>query len=48
MIFVSFHWKSLNGIRLQASKEAGGRYDEYVAFSNGVYMQIVDRGGKRG
>ena len=29
-----------------ASKEAGDGYDEYVAFSNGVYMQIVDRGGK--
>ncbi len=29
-----------------ASKDAGGGYDEYVAFSNGVYMQIVDRGGK--
>ena len=29
-----------------ASKEAGNEYDEYVAFSNGVYMQIVDRGGK--
>ena len=27
-----------------ASKEAGDGYDEYVAFSNGVYMQIVDRG----
>lgn len=27
-----------------ASKEAGNEYDEYVAFSNGVYMQIVDRG----
>jgi hypothetical protein len=27
-----------------ASKEAGDEYDEYVAFSNGVYMQIVDRG----
>ena len=25
-----------------ASKEAGDGYDEYVAFSNGVYMQIVD------
>lgn len=28
-----------------ASKEAGDGYDEYVAFSNGVYMQIVKRGG---
>ena len=31
---------------ITASKEAGNGYDEYVAFSNGVYMQIVDRGGK--
>ena len=31
---------------ITASKEAGNEYDEYVAFSNGVYMQIVDRGGK--
>jgi len=28
------------------SKEAGDAYDEYVAFSNGVYMQIVKRGGE--
>ena len=27
-------------------KKLGDGYDEYVAFSNGVYMQIVDRGGK--
>ena len=31
-----------------ASKEAGDGYDEYVAFSNGVYMQIVDQWRKRG
>ena len=31
---------------ITASKEAGNGYDEYVAFSNGVYMQIVDCGGK--
>ena len=30
---------------ITASKEAGDGYDEYVAFSNGVYMQIVKRGG---
>ena len=28
---------------ITASKEAGNGYDEYVAFSNGVYMQIVDQ-----
>lgn len=27
-----------------ASKDAGDAYDEYVALSDGVYMQIVDRG----
>lgn len=26
------------------SKENGDSYDEFVAFSNGVYLQIVDRG----
>jgi len=31
---------------ITASKEAGDGYDEYVAFSNGVYMQIVKRGGE--
>ena len=31
---------------ITASKEAGNGYDEYVAFSNGVYMQIVKRGGE--
>ena len=31
---------------ITASKEAGNGYDEYVAFSNGVYMQIVDRGNE--
>lgn len=27
-----------------ASKDAGDAYDEYVSLSDGVYMQIVDRG----
>lgn len=29
---------------ITTSKAAGDAYDEYVAFSNGVYMQIVKRG----
>lgn len=28
------------------SRENGDSYDEFVAFSNGVYFQIVDRGSK--
>ena len=46
MIFVSFHRKSSNETLLRLQKKLGMDYDEYVAFSNGVYMQIVDRGGK--
>lgn len=32
---------------ITASKEAGDAYDEFVAFSNGVYLQIINRAIKR-
>ncbi|WP_333616065.1 DUF4827 domain-containing protein [Bacteroides pyogenes] len=31
---------------ITASKEAGDDFDEFVAFSNGVYLQIINRGDK--